>query len=125
MSGRGYISPIKGVGLIVYFLSCRFIAPIEGVGLILWWIVEKIVNNPDSWWQITVDSLATVLTEWLVVLLVFTGLNWWLKPLVIYSPRNDPKLKTLLGMFFRLSRRPDPPTPPIPSRTPEVDMTVL
>lgn len=88
------------------------------MGLITWWIVEKIMNNPDTWWQITIDSLATVLTEWAVVLLVFIGLNWWLSPLVIYEPRNR-KWRKVLGLFVTLQPGfSPPPTPPI--HTPQV-----
>jgi hypothetical protein len=93
------------------------------VGLITWWIVEKIVNNSDTWWQITMDSLATVLMEWTIVLAVLVGLNWWLSPLVIHRPQN-PTLAKILGFFFVLS----PPkmfVPPTPSvYTPKVIPTV-
>ena len=100
--------------------ACRFIAPIEGVGLIIWWIVESIVNNGDTWWQIKIDSLATVLTEWSVVLLVFIGLNWWLGPPTIYEPRGKLE-KRVLGFFFKMTPREAPPTPP-PAYTPTVGL---
>lgn len=103
-------------------LSCSSIAPIEGVGLIIWWIVEQIKDNPDTWWQITIDSLATVLTEWSVVMLVFIGLNWWMAPPIIYEPKGRIRRK-VLGALFRLTPRPLPPTPP-PAYTPKVVITV-
>lgn len=93
------------------FICHSSIAPIEGVGLIIWWIVEQIQNNADTWWQITTDSLATVLTEWSVVMLIFIGLNWWMAPLVIYEPRDRIKRK-ILGALFKLTPRPASPTPP-------------
>ncbi len=91
--------------------SYRFIAPIEGIGIVIWWIVEEIINNKDTWWQIKIDSLATVLTEWAVVLLVFIGLNWWMAPPTIYEPTNPVKRK-ILGVFCKLTPRDPPPTPP-------------
>ena len=88
------------------------------MGLIIWWIVEQIVNNPGTWWQITIDSLATVLTEWSVVLLVFIGLNWWMAPPTIYEPRGNLERK-ILKRLFKLTPREGPPTPP-PAYTPTV-----
>ena len=64
------------------------------------------------------DSLATVLTEWAVVILVFIGLNWWLGPPTIYEP-NNPTKKKILGFFFKLTPLKLPPTPP-PVYTPKV-----
>lgn len=88
--------------IITAFVSlCRFIAPIEGVGLIVWWIVEEILTNSSTWWQFHTESLAVVLTEWAVVILILIGLNWWMKPLVIYEP-NDRNAKRVLGFFFKL-----------------------
>lgn len=99
--------------------SCRFIAPIEGVGLLTWWVVDQIISNPDTWWQITIDSLATVLLEWVVVLSIVIGLNWWLRPLVIHKPRNR-ILARILGCFLVLTPVLfTPPTPPL-IHTPQV-----
>ena len=98
---------------------CRFIAPIEGVGLIIWWIVESIITNTDTWWQITEDSLAVTLVEWSTVLLVMIGLNWWLKPLVIYPPDN-PVYRKIAGFFFKLTPRPKLAETPPPEYTPPV-----
>ncbi len=86
-------------------VPCRLIAPIEGVGLIGWWIVETIVNNPDTWWQVTDDSLFITLAEWTFLLLVAIGLNWWVKPLVIHPPDN-PTTRKILGFFFKLTPMP-------------------
>lgn len=83
---------------------CRFLAPIEAVGLLVWWVVDEIRLKTDTWWLITTDSLGTVLTEWAVVLLVFIGLNWWMKPLQIREPKN-PTAKKILGFFVRLKKR--------------------
>lgn len=100
-------------------IPCRFVAPIEGVGLLTWWFVDQITSNPDTWWQITIDSLATVLLEWVVVLSVVIGLNWWLNPLVIHKPRNR-ILAGILGCIFVLAPYSfTPPTPP-PIHTPQV-----
>ena len=93
------------------YCHCRGVAPFEGVGIVIWWIVEEIINNKDTWWQIQIDSLATVLTEWAVVFLVFIGLNWWMGPRVIYEPTN-PVQRKILGMIFKLTPRSPPPTPP-------------
>jgi hypothetical protein len=93
------------------------------VGLIVWWIVDKIRLNPGTWWQITIDSLAIVLTEWSVVMLVFIGLNWWMAPPTIYEPKGETKRK-ILGALFNLTPRPaSPVTPPTPP-TPEVKTLV-
>ena len=73
-----------------------------GVGLIVWWIVEEILTNSSTWWQFQTESLAVVLTEWAVVILVLIGINWWMKPLVIYEPRNH-HAKKILGFFFKLT----------------------
>jgi hypothetical protein len=72
------------------------------VGLIVWWIVEEIVTNSSTWWQFHTESLAVVLTEWAVVILVLIGLNWWMHPLVINEPRNR-HAKRVLGFFFKLT----------------------
>ena len=88
--------------LIIFFCACSFIAPIEGIGLIVWWIVEEIVTNSSTWWQFHTESLAVVLTEWAVVILVLIGLNWWMHPLVINEPRNR-YAKRVLGFFFKLT----------------------
>ena len=82
--------------IIIGKFCCRFIAPIEGVGLIVWWIVEEILTNSSTWWQFQTESLAVVLTEWSVVILVLIGINWWMKPLVIYEPKNR-HAKRVLG----------------------------
>ena len=89
------------ISALIIFL-CSFIAPIEGVGLIVWWIVEEIVTNSSTWWQFHTESLAVVLTEWAVVILVLIGLNWWMHPLVIKEPRNR-YAKRVLGFFFKLT----------------------
>ena len=107
------------------FLLCRVIAPIEGVVLIIWWMVTEILDNGDTWWQITSDSLAVTLSEWAFVLLVAIGLNWWLKPLVIHPPENPTKRK-ILGFFFKLTPIPNLNDPesksPPPDYTPQVDV---
>lgn len=99
--------------------ACRVIAPIEGVGLIIWWIVTEIVDNGDTWWQITKDSLAVTLMEWALVLLIVIGLNWWMNPLVIYPPEN-PTIRKIAGVFFKLTPRLQAPRSPPPEYTPEV-----
>lgn len=71
------------------------------MGLIVWWISAEIVDNPGTWWQITIESLATVLTEWIVVVAVLVGLNWWMSPLEIHKPKNR-TLAKVLGFFFVL-----------------------
>ena len=87
-----------------YTLPCRFIAPIEGVGLLVWWIVEEILTNQSTWWQFHTESLAVVLTEWAVVILVLIGLNWWMGPLTIPEPRSS-GARRVLGFFFKLTPR--------------------
>jgi len=71
----------------------------------VWWVVDEIRLNLDTWWQITVDSLATVLTEWAVVVLVLIGLNWWMGPLQIREPQNH-KMKKVLGFFVKFRDSP-------------------
>ena len=88
-------------------LPCRFIAPIEGVGLLVWWIVEEILTNKSTWWQFQTESLAVVLTEWAVVILVLIGLNWWMGPLTIPEPRSR-GARRVLGFFFKLTPRQQP-----------------
>ena len=68
--------------------------------------MEQIINNPDTWWQITIDSLATVFTEWAVVFLALIGLNWWMSPLVIYQPNNQTLKSKILDTFFNLTPKP-------------------
>lgn len=108
--------------------SCRVIAPIEGVVLIIWWMVTEIIDNGDTWWQITTDSLAVTLTEWAVVLLVAIGLNWWMNPLVIYPPEN-PTIRKIVGFFYKLTPRPKSKDPegksPPPDYTPQVDVRTV
>lgn len=89
------------------------------MGLITWWIVDQIINNPDTWWQLKIDSLATVLVEWAVVLSITIALNWWISPLVIHKPRNR-IMATVLGFFFVLSPRQYFPLPPPAIHTPQV-----
>lgn len=71
------------------------------MGLIIWWIGDQIANNPATWWQITIDSLGTVLLEWITLLAVVVGLNWWMSPLEIHKPKNR-TLARLLGFFVVL-----------------------
>ena len=104
--------------------TCRFIAPIEGVGLIIWWIVEEIVTNSSTWWQFHTESLAVVLTEWAVVILVLIGLNWWMHPLVIYEPRNR-HTKRVLGFFFKLTPKPYKPSDLEQSKSPQVSVLAI
>ena len=75
--------------------------------------MDKIRDNPDTWWQISIDSLATVLMEWGIVIAIAVGLNWWISPLEIHTPRNR-TLAKILGFFFvlRPPREFVPPTPP-------------
>ena len=70
----------------------------------MWWIVEEILENSSTWWQFHTESLAVVLTEWAVVILVLIGLNWWMGPLVIHEPKNR-HAKRVLGFFFKLTPR--------------------
>ncbi len=63
------------------------------------------MNNSDTWWQITDDSLAVTLAEWAFLLLIMIGLNWWIKPLVIYPPEN-PTTRKILGLFFKFTPAP-------------------
>lgn len=67
----------------------------------MWWIVDEIIKKPDTWWQITIDSLATVVMEWVVVLSCVIGLNWFLSPLEIRKPKNR-TLARVMGFFFVL-----------------------
>ena len=106
-----------------FTFPCRFIAPIEGVGLIVWWIVEEIITNSSTWWQFHTESLAVVLTEWAVVILVLIGLNWWMHPLVIYEPRNR-HTKRVLGFFFKLTPKPYQ-SDLEQSKTPEVPVCIF
>lgn len=106
-------------------LCCRFIAPVEGVGLLVWWIAEEIANNGSTWWQFQSESLAVVLTEWAVVLLVLIGLNWWMGPLAIQEPR-DRNTKRVLGFFFKLTPRQQRSHEDLEhSRSPEVPVSQL
>ena len=95
------------------------------MGLIVWWIVEEIVTNTSTWWQFHTESLAVVLTEWAVVILVLIGLNWWMGPLTIHEPK-DLHAKRVLGFFFKLTPRQQPSHEDLEqSRTPAVPVCCL
>eukprot|EP00731_Ephydatia_muelleri_P011023 Em0005g1609a len=85
---------------LVWVFIIMLIAPIEGVGMIVWWIVEEVYTKPGTWWQLSRDSLAMVLTQWSIVALVVLALNWFMKPLSVGPPRNV-KLRKLIGFFVR------------------------
>lgn len=94
-----------------YFPACSFVLPIEGVGLILWWIIETIINNGSTWWQITEDSLAVTLIEWAVGMLIFIGLNWWMVPLIVPPPKSK-FWRRVLGALVKFT--PVSPTDSLP-----------
>nr|VZI10258.1 unnamed protein product [Spirometra erinaceieuropaei] len=52
------------------------LVPIEAVSLICWWAYESITQNPD-WYKFHAESFVVIMMEWLVLLLLLGGLNWF------------------------------------------------
>lgn len=84
-----------------------FLCPLVAAGLFIWWVLDAVTVVPEAsgvpWYAFTKDSFFTTLSEWLFVLFVLIGLNWWMKPLNIRPRDPSTRFWKFIGFFVQLN----------------------
>ncbi len=57
----------------------KIVIPIEGISLVCWYFYQSFISNPKSWfYPFSLTSLANLILQWSIPLIIFISFNKWL-----------------------------------------------